>query len=107
MNTGTKVLAMALLVAGCSTTNPEEKALMGYYSPPWQSGLKEIRPYPAQGAICKEIGYNMVSRDFYDDSKLLVGCPRTEQAEINKRVAEGGVEVGYIHHWALIHMPKF
>ncbi|MEY8880969.1 hypothetical protein [Donghicola sp. XS_ASV15] len=106
MNTGTKALAFALLAAGCSSTNHEEKAVMGYYSPPWQSGLKEIRPYPFQNSICKEIGYNLVSRDFYDDSKLLVGCPRTEQDAIADRIAEGGVEVGYVHHWTLLHMPK-
>lgn len=107
MTTLYKVIGLCLLAAGCTQSNTEERTVMGYYSPPWQSGLKAIRPYPNPDSVCKEIGYNMVSKDFYDESKLLVGCPKTEQVMINDRVAEGGQVVGYIHQWTMIHMPRY
>lgn len=97
---------LCLAVAGCASTNPASTDGT-YYSPPWQSGLKTVRPYPSAGSPCYEIARNMVSKDFWDDANMLIGCPKYDQAAIDQQVAGGARVVGYIHHWTMLNVPAY
>ncbi len=55
------------------------------YTPPEQSGLVAVRPYPNPGDVCQVIGENDVTRDLLDDASLLIGCPKHESGAILDR----------------------
>ncbi len=76
------------------------------FSPPEESGLVGVRPFPAEGDVCQVIGENDLTNQFLDDSATLVGCPKTETGAISDRKAEGGREVGAVGKWVLLSVPN-
>ncbi len=76
------------------------------FSPPEESGLVGVRPFPAEGDVCQVIGENDLTNQFLDDSATLVGCPKTETGAISDRKAEGGREVGEVGKWVLLSVPN-
>ena len=75
------------------------------YTPPEQSGLVSGPAYPNDNDVCRVIGENDLTRDFLDDSRLLIGCPKHERGAIADRLGEGAVIVGQAQHWTLLQAP--
>ncbi len=76
------------------------------YTPPEDSGLIGIRPYPSGADVCMVIGENDQTNDLLDDQSLLIGCPKHERGAIGDRQAEGARIVAYQGHWALLSVPR-
>lgn len=87
-----------LLLANCTESPP--------YSPPEESGLVAVRPFPAEDDVCRVIGENDLTSQYLDDSATLVGCPKSEAGAIADREAEGGRQVGVVGAWVLLSVPN-
>jgi hypothetical protein len=87
-----------LMLAACN----EDTA----YSPPEDSGVVGVRPFPAEGDVCQVIGENDLTNQFLDDSATLVGCPKTETGAIADREGDGGRKVGEVGEWVLLSVPN-
>ncbi len=88
-----------LTLAACSDPEPV------LYTPPSESGLVAVRPYPGPLDVCKVIGENDLTNKYLDDSAILVGCPAGETGAIRDRRSEGGTVVGQEGNWVLISVP--
>jgi len=89
--------ALTLAVAACATAA---------CSPPDDSGLIGVRPYPQPGDVCKVIGEHALTNRYLDHTALLVGCPADASGAIADRLAEGGRTVAQAGHWTLISIPQ-
>ncbi len=96
----TFAITSAALLAACATDPGAVE-----YTPPADSGLVSVRPYPGPLDVCKVIGENDLTRDFLDDSATLVGCPVGETGAIRDRQREGGEIVGQEGAWVLLSVP--
>ena len=76
------------------------------YTPPEDSGLIGVRPYPSPQDVCMVIGENDATRELLDDAALLIGCPKHEFGAIADRVGEGALVVGHAKHWSLFSLPQ-
>ncbi|MEL6807671.1 MAG: hypothetical protein AAFO97_07810 [Pseudomonadota bacterium] len=81
---------------GCATVG---------YTPPEDSGLIGVRPYPNAGDVCQVIGENALTQDYLDDSATLIGCPTRERGAISDRVSEGALTLETIGDWVLLSVP--
>ena len=52
------------------------------YSPPEDSCLHSVRPYPNTDDVCQIIGENDLTVEHLDDAALLIGCPYHEPAPL-------------------------
>jgi len=75
------------------------------YSPPEDSGLVPVRPYPTSADVCQVVGENEMTQAYLDDSATLIACPNHERGAINDRLSEGGQIVGPARKWTLISIP--
>ena len=75
------------------------------YSPPEDSGLISVRPYPDAEDVCQVIGENELTNQYLDDSATLVGCPLHEAGAIKDLDLEGGEIVDLVGNWVLISVP--
>jgi len=93
-----------LLTSAISTV-----ALMGCatvsYSPPEDSGLIGVRPYPNADDVCVVIGENELTQDYLDDSATLIGCPTHERGAISDRISDGAVTLETVGKWVLLSVP--
>lgn len=84
-------------------------ALMGCatvgYTPPEDSGLIGVRPYPNADDVCVVIGENELTQDYLDDSATLIGCPTQERGAISDRISDGGITLETIGDWVLLSVP--
>jgi hypothetical protein len=92
-------LFFPLVLLGACTQAPA-------YSPPEDSGLVGVRPFPGEADVCQVIGENDLTNQFLDDSATLVGCPSAETGAIADRLAEGGRKVGEVGTWVLLSVPN-
>ena len=76
------------------------------YTPPEDSGLVGVRPYPMPDDVCIVIGENEATQAFLDDAALLIGCPKHEFGAIEDRLAEGARLVAHREHWSLFSIPE-
>jgi hypothetical protein len=76
------------------------------YSPPEESGLLAVRPFPTDSDICQVIGENDLTAQYLDDSATLIGCPKSEAGAIADREADGGKQVGEVGVWVLLSLPN-
>lgn len=72
------------------------------YTPPEESGLVGVRPYPYAGDVCMVIGESAASVDYLDHTGLLIGCPNHERGAIKDRQTEGATIVGVVDRWTLL-----
>ncbi len=78
---------------------------MPRYTPPEDSGLIAVRPYPGPDGVCQVIGENDLTNQHLDHTATLVGCPINESGAIEDRTAEGGAIVDVVGDWVLISIP--
>lgn len=86
----------AVLLAGCAGPAPLAE----------DSGLRAVRPWPGPQDVCQVIGETDATRDYLDDSALLIGCPSTEAATIAAHRASGARLLGELGAWTLLHHPR-
>lgn len=75
------------------------------YSPPEESGLVAVRPYPDAGSVCQVLGENENTVEFLDHTGLLIGCPTSEAGAIQDRVNSGAEVFDQVGAWTLLHQP--
>lgn len=90
------LIALCLALPACATA----------YSPPEDSGLVAVRPYPGANDVCQVIGENDLSIEYLDHTALLIGCPTMETGAIADRIAEGGRSMAVVGRWTLISIPQ-
>jgi len=76
------------------------------YSPPEDSCLRSVRPYPNTDDVCQVIGENDLTVEYLDDDALLIGCPYHETGAIGDRLAEGVQQLDQIGSWVLLSVPE-
>lgn len=76
------------------------------YTPPEDSCLVSVRPYPNADSVCQVIGENHLTVKYLDAAALLIGCPAHETGAIANRLAEGGQQLGQIGSWVLFRVPE-
>lgn len=91
----TSLLCTATLLAACSTA----------YTPPEQSGLVGVRPFPTPESVCMVIGESAATVDFLDHTEKLIGCPSHETGAIGDLIAGGSSRVGQVGSWVLLSEP--
>ena len=95
------VPAFCLSVAGLASCSDIPR-----YSPPEESGLVAVRPFPADRDVCQVIGENDLTNQYLDDSATLIGCPKSEAGAIADREAEGARQVGEVGAWVVLSVPN-
>ena len=101
---GTTAIALTLLTA-CAAPSDDEPSRDATYSPPEESGLIAVRPFPGPRDVCQVVGENDTTREFLDDSATLIGCPANELGAIEDRVNEGAIMVARANDWWLLSVP--
>lgn len=86
----------AMALTGCATVG---------YTPPEESGLINVRPFPNEGDVCVVVGENDLTREYLDDSATLIGCPTHERGAIADRVAQGAITLDRVGKWVLLSVP--
>lgn len=86
----------ATVLMGCAS---------GQYTPPEESGLIGVRPFPNAGDVCVVIGENDLTNQYLDDSATLIGCPTHEGGAIADRVAQGAIRLDTVGKWVLFSVP--
>lgn len=89
-------IVSAIALMGCATVG---------YTPPEDSGLIGVRPYPNADDVCVVIGENELTQEYLDDSATLIGCPTQETGAISDRISEGGITLETIGDWVLLSVP--
>jgi len=99
----------SVMLAGCGTgiTAPVDASQPTRfdYTPPEESGLIGIRPYPTPADVCMVIGENDLTENLIDDQSLLIACPKHEKGAIGDRKREGARELAHARHWTLLSVP--
>ena len=75
------------------------------HQPPEAFGLRAMAPYPSKNSPCRIIGESEATRDFLDDSALLIGCPVNSTAIADWTLA-GARPLARIGDWQLLHVPQ-
>lgn len=101
---GISALAQTLLSA-CGAPVETGTSRDAAYSPPEESGLIAVRPFPGPRDVCQVVGENDTTRDFLDDSATLIACPANELGAIEDRVNDGAVMVARANDWWLLSVP--
>ncbi|MEM9971782.1 MAG: hypothetical protein AAF762_11890 [Pseudomonadota bacterium] len=99
------VLPVLVACAPAEQVNRGAEPALFTYTEPESSGLIGVRPYPKADDVCQVIGENDATREFLDDSALLVGCPKHEFGAIADRQAKGAMLVGHALQWSLFSVP--
>jgi hypothetical protein len=79
---------------------------VGSYTPPEDSGLVSIRPYPETNDVCQVLGESTATEEYLDHSAILIGCPNNEVGAIRGRQSEGAKIVGRVNSWTLLQTPE-
>lgn len=98
------------MLAGCGAelTAPADPSLPTRfdYTPPEDSSLIGVRPYPIDAGVCMVMGENDLTESLIEDKRLLIGCPKHEMGAIGDRKIEGARVVAYQGHWALLSLQQ-
>ncbi|WP_299967189.1 hypothetical protein [uncultured Roseobacter sp.] len=102
---------LAALLAGCTavpTSGPAPGAPTPrpVYTPPEQSGLIAVRPFPGPRDVCVVIGENDLTRPYLDDSATLIACPAHENGAIADRSEQGAQVLDRAGRWVLLSVPE-
>lgn len=102
----TAAVALALLSACGAPSGDGSTRDAAVFSPPEESGLVGVRPYPGARDVCRVIGESAATVDLLDHTELLIGCPATELGAIEDRVAEGAILQTRVGEWWLLSVPQ-
>ena len=76
------------------------------YTPPEDSGLISLQPYPQPNDVCQILGESPATAEYLDQSSILIGCPDHEHGAIQDRKNEGAKIVGRVRSWTLLRFPE-
>lgn len=87
-------------------TNASDQNISGLqdiaYTPPEDSGLIAVRPYPDMDDVCQVIGENDLTNRYLEHTTTLIGCPVHEIGAIQDRLQEGAVQQDVVGQWLLL-----
>ncbi len=96
MKTAFLSLACVTLLAACQSSAP--------YTPPEDSGLSPLRPYPTDADVCQIIQPTDVVKSYVQKNSTLIACPNHEIGAIEDRQAEGATVVGQQSAWTILRL---
>ena len=104
------IVALACFtLIGCATNNTlgyDSWPTFQHYTPPEESGLVGLRPYPNRSDVCRIIGENDLTRSLLRDGFVLIGCPKHEHGAIKNIINSGAKVVFHAMHWSVFRIPN-
>lgn len=96
MKTAFLSLACVALLAACQPSTS--------YTPPEDSGLSPVRPYPTDADVCQIIQPTDDVKSYAQNGSTLIACPNHETGAIADRESEGAHVVGQQSAWTILRL---
>ena len=91
-----------IILCATATAQGVNDHFQDLYTPPSESGLQALEPFPTSEDVCQVLGENQATQTLFASYPLLIACPRHEEEAIGDRILEGAFVVTQIGAWVVL-----